>query len=434
MRYILGIDLGTSYFKFGIYDENLSLKGLSRVAVKTNKGDGNLCQLAAERFVCFLQDGISRACQQAEILSHEIGSIGYSSQANSFLLLDKNNMPLTPLILWPDTRFAEIHPKAAELWEHPDFLKITGIGIDAGPNFCINKLLWFKYCHTDLWQNVRRVMTISDYLTFLFTGRLMGDLGTASLLGLVDCKNAKWWDQAFEILSLDKALFSDRYPVGTRVENLKGPAAESGGLKKQAAFFIGSLDHHMAALGAGVEQKTDMSVSIGTVIACVNMIGNYKPDTGICISPWKNGKYCQLAFDSNGAGSIEWYQRKFAGQFSIEQIIKTAARAQGSDGLKAKRQAYQYSDLETAFENIKSHHSDGHFIHALIESSAESLKDIAVKLSCESGFQKVTATGGAAQSDLWLKICSEKLNTEVIRSGCLEPATRGAAMASQLNL
>ena len=102
MKYSLGIDLGTSYFKFGIYDENTNLKGLGRVAVEKDTGNGNLCELPANRFIKLLKAGIDQACREAEISPAVIDSIGYASQANSFILLDKNFEPLTPLIPCPD--------------------------------------------------------------------------------------------------------------------------------------------------------------------------------------------------------------------------------------------------------------------------------------------------------------------------------------------
>ncbi len=50
MELVLGIDLGTSYFKFGVFDRSGELRGLTRIAVETNNGDGLLCELPTQRF------------------------------------------------------------------------------------------------------------------------------------------------------------------------------------------------------------------------------------------------------------------------------------------------------------------------------------------------------------------------------------------------
>jgi sugar (pentulose or hexulose) kinase len=76
MKYSLGIDLGTSYFKFGIYDEPADLLGLARLAVEKDTGSGNLCELPVDRFIALLKDGITQACQQAKTTQVKSKSIG----------------------------------------------------------------------------------------------------------------------------------------------------------------------------------------------------------------------------------------------------------------------------------------------------------------------------------------------------------------------
>ena len=102
MEYVLGIDLGTSYFKLGVFDKTGTLCGLGRVAVEKDTGDGTLCELPTERFWELLKTGLTRACKQAKVEPVNIKALSYSSQVNTFLLLDENDKPITPLVLWPD--------------------------------------------------------------------------------------------------------------------------------------------------------------------------------------------------------------------------------------------------------------------------------------------------------------------------------------------
>lgn len=427
MDYSLGIDLGTSYFKFGLFDGDDKSCGLSRVEVEKDVGEGNLCQVPAERFIGYIKDGIARACSNAKISPACISKIGYSSQANSFILLDKKDCPLTELILWPDRRSPEIFPQVKELWTLPEFHQTTGMGIDASANLCVNKLLWLRANRPEVWEKVKSVMTISDYLTFLFTGERIGDLGTASLLGLLDCKNSKYWLNAFEILELDKSVFSKRCRVGTKIENVTGEIAKQIGIKDTTCFHIGSLDHHMAAVGAGVGEIAEMSESTGTVLACVNFANKYNPAKDVCISPWKDGKFCQLAFDENGALSLEWYQKNFANQYTLEELVIMAEVVNSPEGLTANRMAFRHETIDKAFNNIQKHHSHGHFIRALMVSSAQSLSELINKISPDRKPEKIVSTGGGAKSDLWLEIKSNLTGSKFIKSNLEEPACHGAA-------
>jgi len=429
MELTLGIDLGTSYFKLGLFDRECKCFGLSGVSVKKDIGSGVLYELAIDRFWKLLQNGLKDVCKQAKVEPAEIKAIGYSSQANSFILLDKSDLPLTPIILWPDERSKRIYPEVKQLWQRDDFLQITGLGIDCSNQLCINKLLWFKKNQPDTWGKTNRIMTISDYLTFSLTGQYAGDAGTASLLGLLDLQKLKWWDKAFDILGIDGSILSKPLCPGTVAGNICKSGQELLGLKTAMPFVVGSLDHHVAAIGAGVGQVADMSESTGTVLACVNFTKKYNPKKNICIGPGlKKNNFYRFAFNENGASGLEWYQKKYAPDLSIEQLVQMAEKVKpGCDSLVALPLANKYEKL-TGFKNRTDKHSHGHFVRAIMESTAKSLAELVNELCKEGKPKQIVATGGGAKSDLWLQIKADMLGAEFITTNCDEPACKGAAM------
>jgi sugar (pentulose or hexulose) kinase len=170
MKYTLGIDLGTSYFKAGLFDAEGRLCGLGRVEVKKQIDDGLGCEVAVADFWRFLQQAIEQAKTQADARTEDIAAMGYSSQANTFVLLDRDDTPLTPLIIWADRRVGKVYPQLQDLWSQPSFLHTTGIGIDCREGMCINKLLWFQENQPQVWSQTHRIMTISDYLVYSLDG------------------------------------------------------------------------------------------------------------------------------------------------------------------------------------------------------------------------------------------------------------------------
>ena len=429
MEYVLGIDLGTSYFKQGLFDRDGNCFGISRVTVEKDIGDGTACELPTERFWKLLQNSLKDACKQAKVEPAEIKAIGYSSQANSFVLLDNSDLPLTPLILWPDERSKQIYTEVKQLWKREDFLQTTGLGIGCSNQLCINKLLWFKENRPDIWEKTSHIMTISDYLTFSLTGQYAGDAGTASLLGLLDLQELKWWDEAFDILGIDGSMFSEPLRPGTVAGSICKSGQELLGLKTTIPFAVGSLDHHIAAIGAGVGQIADMSESTGTVLACVNFTKKYNPKKNICIGPGiKRESFYQLAFNENGASALEWYQKKYAPNLSIEQLVQMAEKIKpGCDNLVALPSANQYENL-TGFKNLTDKHNHGYFVRAIMESTAKSLAELVNELCKERKPKPIVATGGGAKSGLWLKIKADMLGAEFITIECDEPACKGAAI------
>ena len=108
MDYVLGIDLGTSYFKLGVFNRKGDLCGFGRIHVPKDKGDGTRSEIPIDRFWRLLRQCLTDACREAGIQADQIKAVSYSSQANSFILFDTNNQPLTPLILWNDDRAMDL--------------------------------------------------------------------------------------------------------------------------------------------------------------------------------------------------------------------------------------------------------------------------------------------------------------------------------------
>ena len=429
MELFLGIDLGTSYFKAGLFDTNGILRGLGRKFVEKDTGDGVKCELPVDCFWSLLHQCLAEAYKQAKAKPKDIRAVSYSSQASSFLLLDNNDKPLTSLILWPDSRVKEMDSAVRSISQRTDFQKTTGLGISLSSQFCIAKLGWFRKNQPLLWGQVKRIMTISDYLTFGLTGETVSDLGTASLLGLLDIQKCQWWDDALQILELDKQQFSKPFRLGTMAGTITKEGARLVGLPSGIPFITGGLDHHVAALGAGLGQYNDMSESTGTVLACVNCRDEYFPEKDICIAPGlSDNHYFQMAFDENGANSLEWYRKQYAPELSFPDLLDMAAEINiGSGGLIAGPCTGSYKNPD-GFIDVKQLHQHGHFVRAILESTALSLAGITEKLVGKNLPERVVSTGGGARSTLWRQIKADLLGIEFIVTECSEPACLGAAM------
>ncbi len=428
MGYVLGIDLGSSYFKVLIVDKMGVSSGLGRVAVPAGRKGNNISELPVDAFWSALREAVIEACTAAEIEVSDICAVSYASQANSFLLLDSGYTPLTPIILWPDTRSSEEVPFLQELRQSGEYLQKTGMNFH-GPGFCINKIKWIQKHEPVVWSKTRHVMTISDYLTFMLTGEAMGDSGTASLLGIYNLKESKWWKEALSQLAIPEEYLSRLYRPGT----VKGRTASSAykylGLKKGIPFALGGLDHHVAAIGAGAGVLAEVSESTGTVLACYQSNVPYLPDSTSCLGPAiQKGQYYRLRFNGNGAKGIEWYRDNFAQGYTLEELSELAAQAApGCDGLTALSEAFRADDLSRFIPRDKTS-SHGHYIRAIMESTAVSLLDILPRTLSELGGGRILATGGGARSPLWLDIKAGVTGRKLLTTESPEPAAYGAAM------
>jgi xylulokinase len=393
MALFLGIDLGTTYFKAALFDTTGRLRGLGRRFVQKQTAN-NICELAVEVFWSTLGECVAEAMTQAGTDSSAIVAMSYSSQANSFILLDKDNYPLTPLILWPDERAGATHPSLSMFAAQPLWCERTGMGIPLSPNSCINKLWWMQ--QQAIWQEVSSVCTISDYLTLVLTGQKAADASTASLLGLLDVQACNWWNDALQVAQLQDSYLSPVFRIGTPVGKLTRDGATKLGLHATTHFSLGGLDHHMAAMGAGIYGTNNISESTGTVLAAAESTDQYKPKEQVCTAPGLHDHhFFRMVFNGNGAGALEQYQKT------------------------------QALSMEALLENPSPD------VMAILESTAASLGDIVQKLNSNGD---IISTGGGARSKLWVQIKADTLNRAFVIPACTEAACLGAAMMAAMGV
>ena len=406
MSFFLGIDLGTSYFKAGIFDETGKLHGLGRQAVEKNR-NGASCELPVTVFWNTLRLCIENAKQQAQIVSKDILALSYSSQTNSFILLDDADKSLTPLILWPDERVQELPASLLALTQKADFLANTGLGIPPGRQSMIAKIDWFQKNQPRIWEKVKSVMSISDYLVFMLTGERISDFSTSSMTGLFSVPNRQWWPEALDLFGLKGSHLSTPVKTGALIGHISSKGVEYTGLSPKTLLFAGGLDHHLAAIGAGAICSNHASESTGTVLACVNYQEGYYPRASINVAPGLDDKhYFQMAFSANGAVALEEYQKNHAPKLTIPELLQLAENIEpGSKGS-----------------------SHGHCIREILESTALSLLELVKKLEQSSEIRTIIPTGGGAQSRLWLQIKANILNKTFLVPESNELACKGAAM------
>jgi xylulokinase len=394
--FFLGIDLGTTYFKAALFDEQGRLCGLGRQFLQ-KQVSGDTCELPLDIFWKTLSDCVAQAMTAAGAHRKDISALSYSSQANSFLLLDKGNNPLTPLILWPDARAGATNPALSTFSGTAGWRERTGMGLPLSPHNCINKLMWLQQHQPYLWQQAASVCTISDYITLALTGENAADGSTASLLGLLDAQACAWWDEALRMAQLSREILPSVFYMGMPIGKLSREGAARLGLSEQTHFSLGGLDHHMAALGAGLYGTNNLSESTGTVLAAVQSTGQYHVQEQVFVAPGMHAAhFFRMSFDDNGARPLEMYQKDKAPQYSIEELL--------------------------AMDPGTGH---GSAVRNILSSTAQSLYTLVQRLYSNG---PVVSTGGGARSKLWVQIKAELLNRPFIIPDCSEAACLGAAM------
>lgn len=401
MALLLGIDLGTSYLKAALFDLSGRLRGLGRVPVGVQEPEPERRELPIAAFLERLREAVAAALREASAVGSEIGAVSYGSQANTFLLLDADARPLTPLIFWHDQRARPLDDDLRAYGTTTERRQRTGLWAVV-PESAPAKLLWLAQRSPEIWQRCHAIMTVSDYLSFFLTGRRVGDASTAALTGLYDLVGRGWWDKALPKFGVKASQLSEPLLPGACAGKLTRQAGEFFQLAPGTPVAAGALDHHAAGIGSGLGGQVDASLSSGTVLAAVMLCEKIVPSEKCIFGPHVGGsRFFVLAFDPSGATRLEEYQRTHAPGVPLSELL-------------SRLDAGGATDVHS--ENLRQH------LRAMARTGEQLLASIAPGRH----FSTLAVTGGGARSRTAMQITADVLNARIVSTSA-EPACLGAA-------
>ncbi|QDT00364.1 FGGY-family carbohydrate kinase [Adhaeretor mobilis] len=435
MSNILVFDLGTSYFKICLFDEYGQIVGLQRVPTPVQQTAEMRAELPTTSFIQCLTDATKRLSLEVGGLS-DVAAVSFATQANSFVLLDKFDDALTSIILWNDQRALGLSSPLDELQATSEFKETTGLpGLTH--EFLPAKTSWFQQHQPQVMEKTARVALISDYLTLWLTGNHVTEAGTAGLSGLVDIHRLHWWTEACDRIKLPVDWLPTIVRAGTDAGSLRQAVAAELGLPLGCKLIIGCLDQYAGAIGAGNTEPGSISETTGTVLAtvrCSNQFEKNAPPSVFQGPTFSQDQYYQMVFGEVSAQLLEKYRNSLPDLPSFAELDKLADSVPaGAGGVHLHPDAASKSASEM-FLDRQSHHTRGHDVRAIYEAVASELQQ-QIELLCKDEKPTVIySVGGAARSDLWLRIKSETLGCPVRVMDCSEPTSLGAAILAQSGL
>jgi len=435
---ILVIDLGTTYFKISLFDREGRLCDCCQITPpKSNERDG-FSEINADRFASAVIDGIGQLHDRGTLA--DIEAVTFATQTNSFVLLDAEDRPLTPILLWTDRRAAGLETEVRNRSEIPERTRTTGIP-EISPQFMVGKLLWLQQQSPEVWQRTKKICLVSDYLTLLLTGRHVTESGAAGLTGLVDIhcgiQGGRWWPEMLSQFQIDERCLPEIVRAGTDLGPIDPLAAQRFGLPSTCRHVVGCLDQYAGAIGAGNVEPGMISETTGTVLATVRCADRFATNLGPAVFQgpgFREGLYWQMAFGEVSANYLHRYRNQHSDRPDFEKLSDLAAQTElGAGGLKLRTDVGS-TDSKVAFDGMTSEHNQGHAVRCIMETVAKSLRDQVASLSGRSLPEGIRCAGGAARSDSWLQIKADVLGVAMSTTQCPEPTSLGAAILAETAL
>ena len=349
-------------------------------------------------------------------LGVEPGRVGLSGQMHGLVCLDERGQVLRPAILWNDQRTAA---ECAEIEERVGLERLIALtGNRALTGFTAPKLLWLRRHEPEVYARIHRIVLPKDYVRYRLTGEWAIDAADASGTLLFDVARRRWSDEVVAALDIPTEWLP---PVSESTE------------------IAGAGDQQAAALGVGVIEPGTVSVVLGTSGVVLAALPAYANDPQARVHAFCHavpGVWEAMGVMLNAAGSLRWFRDALAPGASFDELTAEAALCEaGAEGalflpyLQGERTPHADPDARGAFSGLSLHHDRGSLVRAVLEGVAYGLRD-SLELLRELGVDPTAgrASGGGAQSRLWLEIVASVLELPLERSVVDEGSAYGAAL------
>jgi xylulokinase len=432
---ILTFDLGTTYFKAALFDEQGALRALARHPADVSHPRPDRYEMSLETFRHAL-------CNLAHELKNTFGpldrvaAISFATQTNSFALFDARDRPLTPLILWPDARARDAIPSIETTVEGASEYAQTGVPA-VGYRFSPAKLLWISRLQPDVWRSTRRLAWMGDCLALWLSGHHVTEAGAAGLTAMIDIERLCWRPDVFARLDVPPEWLPRISRAGAELGTIRPAAATDLGVPRTCRVVLGCLDQYAGAIGAGNVAPGGLSETTGTVLAtvqCANRPGR-EPQAHVFQGPgFDPGIFFRMVFGDVSANLLERYRNSLPDKPTFDELIEAADQVPvGADGLRLVARPEQTSAAEMFADRLPRHRR-GHEVRAILEAVAGALRDQVGQLTAGAAPEAIRSLGGAARSNLWRQIKADALGCPVMATACPEPTSLGAAILAAATL
>ena len=380
---------------------------------------------------------VRKALSSSGVAADEIACVGFSGQMHGAVLLDANDEVVRNAIIWCDQRSEAQSRELEEMFGPGRLIQLT-----CNPpltNFTLTKLLWVRETEPANWARVAHVMLPKDYARFRLTGERAIDMADASGTLLLDVANRRWSAEVAEAAGIPMEWLPRLFEGPEICARISVAGAGATGLAAGTPVAAGAGDQGAGAVGMGILAPGSVSATIGTsgvVFAAT--------DSPIKDRLGRLHTFCHAAPGrwhvmgvTNGAGlSLRYFRDTFAAGSSYDELSALAGEAPaGSDGLMwapylfGERTPHLDPEARAAFVGITASHTRGHFVRAILEGVAFSLRDT-FTLFRELGVpvKAIRLGGGGARGALWRQIQADVYGHPVEQLEAEEGGAFGAAL------
>lgn len=431
--YYIGIDLGTSSVKLLMIDEEGKIiKTVSKEypiyyphPLWSEQNPNDWWEMTKQGLKDIL-DGID---------SSKVESIGFSGQMHGLVILDDKNNVIRPAILWNDQRTG----KQCEYLNNEigTYNLLNWTANIALTGFTAPKVLWVKQNEKENFDRINKILLPKDFIAYKMSGVFATDYSDASGTLYLDVKKRDWSENMLEILGITRKQLPKLYESSEAIGNIIPELAEELNLNSDVKIVIGGGDQAVAAVGGGIVDEDECSISLGTsgvVFATAKNFAMVEEGKlhSFCDA---SGNYHVMGVTLSAAGSLKWYVKEFLKTHDYKTIMDEVRQSEINENifylpyLSGERTPHNNPNAKATFTGMTIRHERKDMTRALLEGVCYSMNDCYNLIrGINLNPKEIVINGGGAQDDFWCQMMADVLGVTIKKININEGPALGAAI------
>lgn len=343
MRYLLGIDIGSSSVKAALLDIESGRPVASAFSpdseMSISAPHPGFAEQHPDSWWRELSNALGRLRTRMPFSGEEVAAIGISYQMHGLVVVDSEGRPLRDSIIWCDSRAVGIGNAAFEALGGRFCLSHY---LNSPGNFTASKLSWVRENEPGVFSRIHKAILPGDYISYRLTGMM-----TTTVSGLSE---GIFWDYlsegpAQELLThyrIDPSLLPELVPQFGEQGRLTDEAARMLGLKAGTPVTYRAGDQPNNAYSLKVLEPGEVAATAGTSGVVYGVTDRPEYDAASRVNAFVHVNHMKAAprygvlLCINGTGILNsWLRRNvFNGSVYEEMNALAASVPIGSDGLR----------------------------------------------------------------------------------------------------
>jgi xylulokinase len=455
-EFLLGIDIGTTSCKVGLYDLKGNMVAQTFQSYPTYQPAPHEIEQNPEHWWKAVMMAIGQLRLRVKAKISSIVGIGLSGQTPTQVFIDRKGKILRPAIIWRDTRSVKEAQWIRKVIGRKRMEKFLGMDLPIQPNLPPARLLWLKKNEPQILNRTFKILQAKDFIGYKLTGCFFSDRWCSK--GMVNLKTGRVAGEFFEVLGISEDIVPEIYKPYEVVGKVRKNTGNVIGIPGGIPVVAGWSDALCGMLATGSLSKPGVAFNITGTSEIVGLAVSSLPKFtyGLMSIPATITETVSVLYGptQSGGDSLKWAGEALLGLkekvspeglslTGLDSLLRQAESIiPGSNGmvflpyLEGERAPIWDANAKGLFIGITRTHIRAHFIRSILEGVAYSVRhllEIAEKCSATE-VKKIRIAGGGAKIDLWNQIRADVTGKCIEKLQVVETGTLGAAMLASLGI